>query len=182
MRIRPFPALAILLAVGAVSVTSYHLATMKARLATEEDKNAMPQDDSPAPVLLSQPAARVVAGNEEAREEAPEETPASLHQLRADRLADLAVHSGSAWTRADALEELVARTSTQALPVLVDRLADPDGDVRRVAADGLAELGNQTALAALERALPTESVERARLAMAQAIAELRQDSSSASAE
>jgi len=39
--------------------------------------------------------------------------------------------------------------------------------------DGLAELGNQTALSALERALPAEAVEKTRLAMAQAIAELR---------
>jgi len=39
--------------------------------------------------------------------------------------------------------------------------------------DGLAELGNQTALSALERALPAEAVEETRLTMAQAIVELR---------
>jgi HEAT repeat protein len=71
------------------------------------------------------------------------------------------------------LDELAARRSKQALPALLDRLADADGDVRRAAADGLAELGNEAALAALERALPAETIEKTRLAMAQAIAELR---------
>jgi HEAT repeat protein len=60
-----------------------------------------------------------------------------------------------------------------ALPALLDRLADPDGAARRAAADGLADIGNQAALSALERVLPTEAVEKTRLAMAQAIAELR---------
>ena len=111
-----------------------------------------------------------------------EEAPVPFHQLATDRLLDLAAHSASAWARADALEELAARRSEQALTTFVERLADPSGDVRRVAAEGLEELGNRTALAALERTLPGEPVERTRLALARAIAELRLDPNGASAE
>jgi HEAT repeat protein len=111
-----------------------------------------------------------------------EEAPVPFHQLPTDRLVDLALHSTSAWARADALEELTTRRSEQALPACVNRLDDPDGDVRRVAAEGLAESGNRTGLAALEQALPGEAVERTRLAMAQAIVELRQELASTRAE
>lgn len=175
MRIRPFPALAIVLAAVALAAAGYQFATMGAHESVEAS-TAIPEHEPRVPRLLPQGAGSAIEGREEgqaARQAEPEETPPSFHFLPVDRLLDLAVHSASAWTRADALEELAARKSNLSLPVLVDRLADPDGDVRRVAAGGLAEIGNQTALAALERALPAETIEKTRLAIAQAIAELR---------
>lgn len=175
MRIRPFSALAIVAAIVALVTAGYQLATIRARKSAQTG-TAIPEPDLPAPRLNPQSAEGAIEGREEgqeARQAQPEDTPLRFPQLPVEQLLELAVHSASAWTRADALEELVARKSNQALPVLLDRLADPDGAVRRVAADGLAEIGNQAALSALERVLPTEAVEKTRLAMAQAIAELR---------
>jgi hypothetical protein len=175
VRIRPFPALAIVAAVVALATAGYQLATIRARESALSG-TAIPEHDLPAPRLKPQSAEGAIEGREkgqEARQAQPEDTPPRFSQLPVEQLLELAIHSASAWTRADALEELVVRKNNQAFAVLLDRLADPDGTVRRAAADGLAEIGNQAALSALERALPTEAVEKTRLAMAQAIAELR---------
>jgi HEAT repeat protein len=175
VRIRPFPALVIVAAVGVLAAAGYQVATTGVR-ESAEGSTAIPEHESRAPRMIPQGEEDTNEGRGEGQAERqgdPEDIPPSFHRLPVDRLLELAVHSASAWTRADALEELAARRSNLSLPVLLDRLADPDGDVRRVAAAGLAESGNRTALAALERALPAETIERTRLAMAQAIAEVR---------
>ena len=175
MRIRPFPSLAIVSAVVVLAAAAYQFATMGAREEAEAS-TAIPEHDSRAPRLIPQGEESASEGGEEgqaARDTQSVDTPPRLPQLPVEQLLELAKRSASAWTRTDALEALVERRSTQALPALLAGLADPDGDVRRVAAGGLAEIGNQTALAALERALPAETIEKTRLAMAQAIAELR---------
>ena len=136
----------------------------------------------PPPRLAPQATAVVVPEREEKQEGKQEEKPPRLQRLPTERLMLEAEHSSSAWTRADALEELSERRSDQALSAFLDRLADSDSEVRRVAADGLAELGNPTALYALERALPLESIEKTRWAIAQAITELRQERRPANAE
>ena len=162
-------------AVVALATVGYQLATTGAR-DSAVDNTSLLEPESRAPRLIPQSAEGATEGRgkeKEAEQAQPEDTPPRFRELPVDQLLALAVHSASAWTRADALEELVTRRSNQALPVLLDRLADPDGDVRRAAADGLAELGNRAAVAALERALPAEVVEKTRLAMAQAIVELR---------
>ena len=159
----------------ALATTGYQFATLGVREPSQAS-TPIPDHESRDPRLIPQSAGREPEGRAEgleARQADPEDLPPGFAQLPVERLLELAVHSASAWTRADALEELSARRSKQALPVLLDRLADSDGDVRRAAADGLAELGNPTAVAALERALPAEAVQKTRLAMAQAIAELR---------
>ena len=173
MRIRPLPALAIVAAVVALSTAGYQLATTKAN-ESAEGSIPIPAHELRAPRLNPQSAEG--EGQEEgqgAMQPNPDDTPLRLSEVPAERLIELAMHSPSAWTRSEALEELVARKSNQSFPMLLDRLADPDGDVRRVAADGLAELGNPSALTALERAFPAEAVAKTRRAIAQAIAELR---------
>jgi HEAT repeat protein len=171
VRIRPFPGLAIVSAVVVLAAAGYHFATTGAD-APGEGGTAIPDHDVRAPRLIPRSVEVASEGHEEGQATQPEDRPPRLQELPINQLLELAVHSASAWTRADAVEELAARRSNQALPVLLDRLADLDGDVRRAAADGLAELGNQAALAVLERAMSAEAVEKTRLAMAQAIAEL----------
>jgi HEAT repeat protein len=126
-------------------------------------------ESSPAPRLAPQ----VVAEDPEPNPEIWEEQAPLVHGLSTEAILDLAVRAPSAWTRADALEELAARRSSSALAIFLDGLSDMDPSVRRVAADGLAELGNHGAVSALVRALSMEAAERTRAAMAQAITELQ---------
>jgi len=172
VRTWPFPALTLLSALVVLAVLGYHVATTGPR-ALQGEPAVKLEEELHAPRLVSQGTAGAAQGREDEVEGKANEPSPRFPLLPIERLLDLAVRSETAWTRADALEELASRRSPQAFPVLLDRLADPDGDVRRVAADGLAELGNPSALTALERAFPAEAVAKTRRAMAQAIAELR---------
>lgn len=175
MRIRVF----IALAMAAVFFAGYGFVAGGARQ-PEQGIAVTPEDDPRLPPpRLPLPTTALAA---EYPEGDSDRASSQFREISTDRLLDLAAHSASAWTRTDALEELTARRSNDALPVFLDRLSDPDSDVRRLAADGLAETGNQAALSALERALSLEAAQRTRLAMAQAIAELRQDPESTSEE
>jgi hypothetical protein len=166
-----------------MAVVGYRLASIPSHSQQPAEPVALPET---IPHLTAQPAEMPYEENgkqngeqdgEDDKQDGQDEAARTFHQLPVSQLLDLAVHATNAWTRADALEELAARRSIAALPAFLDRLADPDGDVRRLAADGLAELGNESALSALERALPNEHVAKTRLAMAMAIAELHQDPS-----
>lgn len=168
------------LTIAGVAVAAYRIATIQPPQPAQSETMVQPQGAAPR---LAKESVAILAeedsepsDKEEEHDGSDEQTP-SLHQLPISQLLDLAVHAAKAWMRADALEELAARRSNDALPALLDRLTDPSSEVRRVAADGLAELGNESALSALERALPAEHVAKTRLAMAMAIAELHQEPS-----
>jgi HEAT repeat protein len=90
-----------------------------------------------------------------------------------EELLELVTRSDDAWTRAEAIEELAERREHQALPHLLRRLQDADGDVRRVAAEALSELGDSSIVPILASALASESNERTRSAMAEALADLQ---------
>jgi HEAT repeat protein len=77
------------------------------------------------------------------------------------------------WLRADALDELAARRTPDVVPEIVPALGDPDREVRRIASDSLAELGDPAALGPLHLALNHERDPAVRAELAEAIDELR---------
>jgi hypothetical protein len=107
-------------------------------------------------------------------DEAPRREPRpALATLPPDDLVGLARSTSDPWLEADVIETLAARKVLAGVPAIAERLQDVDRDVRRVAADALAELGDDRALPALPDALRTESDPRVRGVLAEAIAELR---------
>lgn len=75
--------------------------------------------------------------------------------------------------RADLIEELAARRAPDSGRVIAQLLTEQDGDIRRVAADALAEIGDPGTLPDLTAALTRERDGRVRIALVEAIDELR---------
>jgi HEAT repeat protein len=90
------------------------------------------------------------------------------------KLLGLARSTSDVWLKTDVIEELATRKAFEAVPVIAGLLEDVDRDVRRVAADALAELGDGRALPALRNALRTERDARVRPGLLKAIEELRE--------
>jgi len=109
--------------------------------------------------------------------EASSSLPSPRGALRGRERVELAAilrSSTDPWLRADAIDELASRRTSDVVPEIAPALDDPDREVRRIASDSLAELGDPAALAALHLALHHERDPTVRAEMAEAIDELRE--------
>jgi HEAT repeat protein len=90
-------------------------------------------------------------------------------------LANHARREPDAMLKSDIVDELIDRQAPQALDTLLYLLGDTDAEVRERAADGLDELGDRRATAALHNALQGESDEFVRDAIVFTLSSLDPD-------
>lgn len=92
-----------------------------------------------------------------------------------EALAQVAARDADPDIKSYAVEELVDREASQALPALTRLLSDSDADLREQAAEGLETLDDRGASSALLKAIETEKDEWVRDAILSALSSLDPD-------
>lgn len=88
-------------------------------------------------------------------------------------LAELARSTDDGWVKQEIVQELKFRGAAEALPTFVLFLRDSEPDVRIVAAEGLEDLRDQSAIAPLTKALEDEADEEVATVLREVLESLR---------
>jgi len=154
-----------------------------ARIALPSSESATLAEASPIDLVATAPA-RLAPAEETGRREllgrtdvsyppVPERPFEPMDARAPAELVGILRGSSDSWRRADALDALITSRSQEGVPAMLESLSDPEREIRRSAADALAELGDPIAIAALRTALTKERDAEVRDEIAKAIDELR---------
>lgn len=111
-------------------------------------------------------------GSDDSTEPGDQPPKVRLDHRAVSELIDLARTTPDRWLKADIVDELASRREKASIPTIAGLLHDPDRDVRRVAANALAELDAEDQVPAMRAALATETDGAIRVAFQEALHEL----------